>query len=217
MTMVLRTLAIASVVVLGSLLPQTAVAAPKDKQPLYEFATGDAVPGAYSKLDRSLDAIATQIRTSAMPGHAATIWYVLFNNPAACSDGSCGEDDIFLNGDPEQGFDFAQIDAARVSVVYGGDGAIVNPGGRLALNGGLAEGQIPSGENQVVIGHPDDGALVPGPVTGLEDAQLAEIHTVLQDHGTAHDDPELRASQLSGFNTACNPECVDVQFAIHLP
>ena len=66
-----------------------------------------------------------------------------------------------------------------------------------------------------MIEHPDDGALVPGPVTGLKDAQTAEIHIVVQDHGTAHTDPDLLEQQLSGSQTACNPKCVDVQFAVH--
>lgn len=217
MRILARTLVIADVALLGVAAPQVAVAASQDKQPLFEFATGDPVAGAFSKLDRSASAIATKVRTSATAGDVVTMWYVIFNQPAACSDGVCGEDDIFLGGDPSQGFDFTQINAAEVSVVFGGDGAVVNPGGRLALNGGLAEGAVPSGENQVVIGRAEDGALVPGPVTGLQDATGAEVHVVLQDHGPAQADPDLLAAQMSGFNTACNPVCTDIQFAMHLP
>ncbi len=194
-----------------------AIAETKDKQPLYEFATGEPVVGAFSKLDRGDGAFASQIRTSASPGHAVTIWYVIFNAPQNCSDGQCGEDDIFVNGDPNRGFDFVQIHRTRVSVVYGGDGTVANPGTRVQLDGGIAEGEIPDGEAQIVIGHPVDGAMVPGPVTGLEDAQAAELHVVLQDHGKAHDDPDKRESQLTGFQTECNPDCEDIQFAVHLP
>jgi hypothetical protein len=43
-----------------------------------------------------------------------------------------------------------------------------------------------------VIGRAEDGALVPlGVVTGLEDPHGAVIIAVLQDHGAAHDEPEL--------------------------
>lgn len=195
--------------------PQAAAAGPPDKQPLHSFATEEPITGAFSMLDRSDDAIASKIRTAATPGHAVTMWYVIFNAPENCNAGTCGEDDIFVDGDPAAGFNVAQIEAARISVVYGGDGEVVNPGGRVALDGGLAEGEVPTGSVPVVIGHPDDGALVPGPVTGLEDAQTAEIHIVLQDHGTAHTDSDLLEEQLSGFQTACNPKCVDVQFAVH--
>jgi hypothetical protein len=201
----------------ASLTSPAALAAPVDKQPLHEFATGEPVVGAFSMLDRGDDAVTSRIRTAATPGHALTIWYVVFNLPGSCSDGVCGEDDIFVGGDPAQGFDLDRIQAARVSVVYGGDGAVANPAGRVALDGGLAEGEVPTGDAQIVIGHPDDGAMVPGPVTGLEDAQAAEVHVVLQDHGPAHEDPTLLTSQLSGFQTACNPVCADVQFAVHQP
>ena len=200
---------------LTALVAQAATAAPPDKQPLHDFATQEPITGAFSMVGRSDDAITSKIRTAVSPGHAVTIWYVIFNDPKSCNTGACGEDDIFVDGDPELGFNLAQIDAARISVVYGGDGGVVNPGGRLALDGGLAEGEVPIGSVPVVIGDLDDGALVPGPVTGLEDAQTAEVHIVLQDHGRAHDDPELLEQQLTGFQTACNPECVDVQFAVH--
>lgn len=210
-----RLLVTVFIMALGVAMAPAALAA-QDKQPLYSFATGEPITGAYSKLSRSDTAVAAQIRTAAPAGDAVTIWYVIFNAPDACSD-ACGEDDIFVNGDPNQGFNFDQINAARVSVVYGGDGEVVNPGGRVALDGGLAEGSVPSGANQIVIGRSEDGAFVPGPVTGLEDASAAEVHIVLQDHGTAHEDPDLLASQLSGFNTACNPECIDIQFAVHQP
>lgn len=209
----------AATVVLALLLlavaPQAAAAAPPDKQPLHSFATEEPITGAFSMLDRSDDAIASKVRTAATPGHAVTMWYVIFNAPENCNGGACGEDDIFVGGDPNAGFDLVQIEAARISVVYGGDGEVVNAGGRVALDGGLAEGEVPTGSVPVVIGDPGDGALVPGPVTGLEDAQTAEIHIVLQDHGTAQTDPDLLEQQLSGFQTACNPECVDVQFAVH--
>jgi hypothetical protein len=200
---------------LTAVVAQAATAAPRDKQPLHDFATQKPITGAFSMVGRSDDAITSKVRTAATPGHAVTMWYVIFNVPENCNTGGCGEDDIFVDGDPESGFNLAQIDAARISVVYGGDGDVVNPGGRVALDGGLAEGEIPTGSVPVVIGDPDDGALVPGPVTGLEDAQTAEVHIVLQDHGQAHDDPVLLEQQLTGFQTACNPECVDVQFAVH--
>lgn len=205
-----------SAVLLVAVAAQPSSAAPPDKQALQDFSTGQPVTGAFSMLDRGDGAITSKIRTAAAPGHAVTIWYVIFNAPDNCSGGECGEDDLFV--DPAAGgaggFNAAQIDAARISIVYGGDGGVVNPGGRLALDGGLAQAEPPTGSGQVVIG--TEGALVPlSPVTGLEDAQTAEVHIVLQDHGLAHDDPDLLAAQLSSFNGECNPACVDVQFAVH--
>jgi hypothetical protein len=54
-------------------------------------------------------------------------------------------------------------------------------------------------------------------VTGLEDPHGAVIVAVLEDHGAAHDDPELLERQLTSFQGACNPGCEDVQAARHLP
>lgn len=187
-----------------------------DKQTMIDFATTQPVKG-FSKLMRGSDGITTKIRTSAPAEHAVTFWYVVFNAPGNCNTGACGEDDLFIGGDPANGPNLEIIEKARISVVFGGDGAVSNPAGRLALDGGLAEGEVPAGANQVVIGELSDGALIPGPVTGLEDAQAAEIHIVLQSHGAPVSDPADLAEQLSGFMTHCNPECVDFQFAVHLP
>lgn len=224
-----RTLLLVAVLLLA-VVPQVAVAGQPDKQPLHDFDSQQPLTGTFSMLERGDDEVATRIRTTGSPGHALTIWYVLFNAPEHCNTGACGEDDLFVGGDPKNGFNTAQIEAARISVVFGGDGDVINPGGRVALDGGLAEGEVPSGPAQVVIGLDADGALarqeVTGAVTtGLEDAQATEIHIVLQDHGPAHEDPELLESQLTGFRTACNPtpasddppegSCDDVQFAVH--
>ena len=195
--------------------PQVAGGAPKDKQPVIDDATMIPVTGAFSQLDRSEDGVATKVRTAANSGHANTLWYVIFNAPENCNGGVCGEDDIFVApGVPNED----QIQAARVSVLWSGAGAVTNPAGRLSLGGGLAEGEVPDGPNQVVIGRGDDGALVPlSPVTGLEDALGAEVHIVVQDHGPAHEDQTLRDMQLTQFMGACNPDCVDIQFAVHQP
>lgn len=215
-----------SAVLLIAVTAEPSNAAPPDKQALHDYTTAQPITGTFSMLDRSDDAITSRIRTTATPGHAVTLWYVIFNAPELCGDvdpdttefvpRECGAADIFL--DPAAGaaggFNATQIQAARISVVYGGDGGVVNPGGRLALDGGLAQGEVPTGTNQVVIG--TEGSLVElSPVSGLEDAHTAEVHIVLQDHGLANDDPDLLAAQLSSFNGGCNPACVEVQFAIH--
>lgn len=196
-------------------LPQAAFAGSKEKQPIIAFATEQEVTGSFSMLDRQSDGVATKIRTQVTGGNAYTAWYVIFNNPDECS-ADCGEDDIFINGDPMQGFNFDGINDARISVVWAKTGGVANPAGRLALDGGLGVGEVPNGGPgfKVVIGLPADGALVPGPVTGLE-TTAAEIHLVIQDHGPAHSDPALLELQTTSFMGACNPDCVDIQFAVH--
>jgi hypothetical protein len=205
---------------------QVASAAPKDKVEVLDGATLDdptrepkPVPGAFSMLDRSERGIATKLRTRARPGHAHTLWYVIFNSPENCSDAACGDDDIFIDpSNHSAGFNAPQIAATRASVVWGSAGAVANPAGRLKLDGALGAGELPHGPRQVVIGRAEDGALIPlGVVTGLEDPHGAVIIAVLQDHGAAHDEPELLERQLTSFQGACNPGCEDVQAARHLP
>lgn len=70
----------------------------------------------------------------------------------------------------------------------------------------------------MAIGRGEDGALVSlGVVTGREGPHGAVIIAIVQDHGAAKADPELLERQLTMFQGACNPECEDVQVAVHVP
>lgn len=209
------TVAAVLAVLLAALAAQDATAPAVSVQPLAGLESGEPVPGGMSVLVRGDDEIATEVTTTAEPGDAVTMWYVVFNAPTECSDAVCDEDDVFVDGMPAKGFDTDRIEAVRVSVVFAGGGAVVDEDGRLTLSGGLAEGEVPDGPAQVVIGNADDDPIQAGPVTGIEDARAAEVHVVLQSHGAAHEDPDLLAEQLSGFRTNCNPDCVDIQAAIH--
>ena len=40
---------------------------------------------------------------------------------------------------------------------------------------------------------------------------------VIRSHGTASDDLNVRHEQTSTYNSGCNPECFDVQAAVHAP
>jgi hypothetical protein len=161
----------------------------------------------------------TKLPTRARPGHAHTLWYVIFNSPENGSDAACGDDDIFIDpSNHSAGFNAPRIAATCASVVWGSAGPVANPAGRLKLDGALGAGELPHGPRQVVIGCAEDGALAPlGVVTGLEDPHGAVIIAVLQDHGAAHDEPELLERQRTSFQGACNPGCEDVQAARHLP
>ena len=204
-------------------LSPAASAAQRDKVDVLDGATSSRelkpVTGAFSMLERTDRGITTKLRTRARPGHAYTLWYVIFNAPQNCSDGACADDDVFADpSDHSAGFNPAQIAATRVSVVWSGAGAVANPAGRLKLDGALGKGEVPGGPAQVAIGRGEDGAVVPlGVVTGLEDPHRAVIIAVVQDHGVAHDDPELLEQQTTSFQGACNPECEDVQTAVHAP
>lgn len=211
-------IAVLAVAVVGP--PQGASAASRDKVDVYDLATGAPVRAAWSVLDRSDGGITTKVRTGDRAGHAYTVWYAIFNAPEHCSDAACGEDDVFDfdPANPVFPFNRPQIEATRLSVVWANAGAVANAAGRLQLDGGLAVGVVPEGAGQVVIGRGEDDALIGlGVVTGLEDPHGAEIHLIIQDHGTAHDDPDRLTTQLTSFEGACNPACEDRQLAVHLP
>ena len=121
---------------------------------------------------------------------SVTLWGVFFNNPGACSDGVCGEDDIFVDPVPP-----------RTAVVFL-SGQRVPANGVASFGGGFGEGSTL-------------GAL-PLPVTTLEDAQHAEIHLVVRTHGDFL--PGIADDQITSFGGGCDvQECGDIQFAIFRP
>jgi hypothetical protein len=138
---------------------------------------------------------------------AVTVWLVIFNNPAGCVEdlpphdpGDCTEYDIFYNED------------AMAGVCYLG-GQSVQANRRITLSGRFAEGTL-------------NGCLWP---MGLMDADKAEIHSVLQQHGWSLESGDGLEEQIGEILGNCNPtaatgpepenfgSCVDSQFTIHQP
>lgn len=145
------------------------------------------------------------------PGLAYTAWAVVFNNPDACSELGCGEDDVFIDGDPSEGPNVDQISAAEIAVIWAGTGDIPDDEARGEFEGRIQEGDPPG---QVLI----DPALFTdrGKAAGLTDVAGAEIHFVVRDHGQAYEDEEELEEQLTTFQADC-AICVDVQFSVHPP
>ena len=129
---------------------------------------------------------------------AVTTWIVVINYPEACSSVPCSEADIFgaLPANP-----------TKATVCYlTGQAVHDSAEGRAIFAGRLAEGS-------------NYGCFFPGDANpyGLRDAMRAEIHLVLQLHGPVHRQARGgRELQVSYFNAECNPDCEDVQFAIHV-
>ena len=140
---------------------------------------------------------------------AVTIWLVFFNDPSACVEdqpphdpGDCTEYDIFYNPD-------AMADVCYLA------GQSVQANGRMSISGRFAEGS-------------DHGCPF-GIGNGLIDADAAEIHSVLQEHGWALESGDGLEDQIGEFLGNCNPDgatgpepenygsCVDSQVTIHQP
>lgn len=153
-------------------------------------------------LKRGTDWIEVDIRTSGLPAGAYTVWWVIFDTPAGCSD-DCGEDDLF-NED------------ANVSAFFATGGVVDEEGtatfvARHRVGGGLGEPDI-----QHILG---DGSL---------DPSRAEIHNVIKYHGPASGDPETLQAQLSTLGGSCGEganaldlrppfgvQCFDPQSVVH--
>lgn len=129
---------------------------------------------------------------------AVTNWLVIINYPEACSSVPCSEADIFgaIPANP-----------TKATVCYLTGQAVLDSGeGRAIFAGRMAEGS-------------NFGCFFPGDPNpyGLKDAMRAEIHIIVQTHGAVRSRTAGgRELQVSYINAECNPNCADVQFAIHV-
>ncbi len=194
-------IALAATVALLGAFASPVDAAKNDQERLQWFDDDTEVgSGAHTSIQRSADSIrvATHAR-QLQPGHAYTVWLAIFNDPELCADG-CGEGDLG-NGNS--------------SVIWSGAGGVANGGGNLNVSGYLTENN-PQGYQQLLtdLGAPDGGFV---------DAEGAEIHFVVRDHGPVTGNPD----QLTSFEGDCTAgssfglgsgtyECTDVQFSIHM-
>jgi len=127
---------------------------------------------------------------------AATNWVVIINDPGACAHSPCEEGDIFGS----------LPDNPTMATVCYLTGQSVQANGRATFAGRFAEGT-------------NFGCFFPfaDPAMGLMDADAAEIHMVLQEHGWSLKSGYGLEEQVAYFMGECNPDCVDTQFTIHSP
>lgn len=141
--------------------------------------------------------------TGLNPGDAMTLWWIVFNNPAGCTDGVCGDDEF---DDPT----FGKL-AAAGAAVGNATGNVVKSDGSLEFGATLHQGENDP-EHQVIFNayFEDDGSLL------VVEPSAAEIHLVLQSHGQGRGGKKLR-EQLGYLESNCTPACADLQFAVHPP
>ncbi len=139
--------------------------------------------------------IMTRVSTAGAP---YTLWIVIFNNPAACGDNGCGDDEDFAN--PDIGIS-----------VFNGTGAISVPDGDLKPNG------KPSGRGMVNFdfeieagGLPNGLFLLFGAEDGLAEGNGygAEVHLVIDRHPRPANGlswiPDLTTTNFPGLGPAVN-------------
>lgn len=176
------------ILVLG--MPHAAAASGSGREPVYRFADGQPVSGAWSQVQRTDAGASFALTTRELTqGHSVTVWWVIFNEPANCTHptpfSACGAGDL-----PPFGGD----DSAITSVLYAA-GHVIGESGKASFAGALAVGD-------------NDEALF-GP--GLIDPHGAEIHLVVRDHGNVP--PQDRSDAIHQFGV-CNPSCTDLQFSV---
>jgi hypothetical protein len=169
--------------------PALAASAARTVNPVVLFMTTTEVPGAWSALVRTDSGVAATLHTSGLAANsAATLWWVFFNNPAACVD-ACDLPDLF-------------VPAVQASVQYA-SGHVIGSHGVASYGAYITEGDT-------------SGCAAPSlPCNGLLDSRAALVHLVVRTHGQA--DPQLIDEQIHSFNGGCNPTCLNVQASIHEP
>jgi hypothetical protein len=172
--------------VVTSLGTAGATAAQVDREPVrWHMQSGNphlslVGPGATSQLVRTAEGISYSINTEQLlPGHAYTVWVVVINNPAACTASPCSPQDILLNP------------ATNSQVTYG-TGRVVGDSGESGFGGALRAGPITAG-------------WLPG--RGLDNPLGADVHLVLNDHGTMLTEfmPEMISTYRAGCTDASLP------------
>lgn len=114
------------------------------------------VDGATARLVRHDSGVFVNFDTKELtPGHVHTLWFVAINKPDTCETDPCTSKDVLR-----------RTDAVLADVGYGG-GVVVGEDGTASFNW-----------------HQSEGPLSGGWFTeGMIDADAAEIHLVINDHG----------------------------------
>lgn len=155
-----------------------------------------------SSLVRTDRGVSVTLETTALtPGDVVTMWWVVFNNPGACTSGITG---LSMCGPLDE-----QNAAAQPSILPAA-GRIVDDGGTAEYGAHMKVGDT-------------SGALLG---SGLLDAHQAEVILVLRSHGPKI--PELVSEMLRTFGAGCKNappgtgtpgpnDCGEVQVSVHTP
>jgi hypothetical protein len=208
-----RTLSIFSITVLAVVMIAGAVGAgtqqtsATDAESVKRFSDGSDT-GGQSTLTRTEDMVHVTVEAARLrAGNAYTLWWVVFNDPSACSAPGCGEDDIF---NEDGSLNEAGIRAAGIAVGHA-TGNLARADRTTEFGGRLIRNDA-SGGHQIVIPAGLGAENVLMTASGLD----VEVHPVVQNHGKARRGKRL-LRQLTRFQAGCNPKCKDVQFAVHQP
>ena len=138
------------------------------------------VAGATARLMRHEDGVFVNFETSGLtPGNVNTLWFVVINDPAQCETPfACVTKDVLKRSD-----------IVKSDVKYGG-GLVVGPDGSAEFAWHQSEG-------------PFEGGWF---ADGLMEADDAEIHLVINDHGPLIDGREFE--MLNSYRDGCTDDSI---------
>lgn len=199
--------ALAVILIAGAADAGSQLTSSTDVQSVMRFSDGSDT-GGQSVLTRTGGMVLVTVEAAHLrAGDAFTLWWIVFNNPTACSAPGCGEDDIF---NEDGSLNEAGIMAAGIGI-GNATGNLAKADGTAEFGGRLMQNDA-SGAHQIVIPAGLGEANVLLTASGLD----VEVHLVIQSHGRAREVPKL-LRQITYLEAACNPRCKDVQFAVHQP
>lgn len=153
------------------LLPTIAEAGPV-KADVFTFEQPDGSPAAgnvvgRARLIRMLSGVRLRIDTTGLqPGGAYTVWWVIFNNPAACAPAGCSRADL---GNP-----------AVAGSVMNATGGVADANGEAEFNAFLPIGFMHTNPSDEAANGKFNRQLQGA---GLQNLKGAEIHAVIKSHG----------------------------------
>ena len=169
-----------------------------------DLATGTPIPDAFSELDRNGNVLDAVLQTGGLlSDHAYTMWMVVFNDPSACEETTCGVPDVAPGTD-------ALVDLLFIT------GTVADEDGLVTFSG-----QRTIGDNSRSV-----FASLGAPAPGLIDPDVAQIFLVIRFHGPFTSGSTF--DQIRTYEGGCTPEsslglgigtidCEDVQISIHQP
>jgi hypothetical protein len=168
-----------------------AMAAGQTGSPVYTFPGGPdqlLIEGASAHMVRTKNGVNFRVDTnSLLPGHAYTLWVVIFNEPGECltAPDTCTPPDLF---NP----------AAKPDMLYGA-GTIVGGSGRATFAGRTRVGDV-SGSVQAPVGLLSNGLI---------DPFGAEVHLVVHDHGPVI--PQFMPDMIQSLAGGCTDAGIPAQ------
>lgn len=141
------------------------------------------VEGAQAELFTTEDGATMNFRTAELENnHIYTVWWVVINDPDACSESPCPTSEIL--GTP---------DVIEADVTWG-DGILVSDEGRMEFAAHLPAGEMAESWFDSGFTNPTD----------------AEIHIVINDHGPLI--PDMAANMLNTYRGGCTDDSLPPPF-----